>query len=506
MADQIAPTDTTAQARDANRTLNTPHIVGLIVGAATPLAVLVGTIPLGLALGGPSLGLTFLAAGLVVLLFIVGYVKMAQRISRPGAFYNYISRGLGRPIGVGAAMIAALAYPLGLIGAFAINAVLIQGMIQQLFGVTIAWQILLLISVAVVGTLSYLGIDLSAGIVFIIVIIEVTVVTILIISIIVSKGAGAFPIEALSPHVLTVGQVSVAFIFAFLCYQGFEAGAMYSPEAKNPSRTVPRALYAAVIVVTATFFLATWALTSTTGIEGMQAKVAEIGIGGFVFATVSDYLGPFGLFIFSVGTLMSILAIEISIVNFMSRYLRTLAAEDLLPRYLARSNRFRSPGAAIITLLALALVVIFGASLIGLDPLTQVSSVAFGIGALCSTVLMLTASIAVIAYFQRLPRSERNLWTTLIAPAIASVLLLGALIVQITGFSYITGSQEGWTGFLPWVVLIVLVSGIGFGVWIRRFRPRTYQDLAAGDSAEEAAALREIRVQAHAEEKAARRS
>lgn len=83
------------------RTLTTSKIVGLIVGAATPLAVLVGTIPLGLAFGGPSLTLAFFAAGFIVLMFAVGYVQMVQRITRPGAFYNYIARGAGRPAGRG---------------------------------------------------------------------------------------------------------------------------------------------------------------------------------------------------------------------------------------------------------------------------------------------------------------------------------------------------------------------------------------------------------------------
>jgi amino acid transporter len=49
------------------------------------------------------------------------FVAMARHITNAGALYAYISRGLGRPLGVGAALVAALAYNMlqvGLYGMF----------------------------------------------------------------------------------------------------------------------------------------------------------------------------------------------------------------------------------------------------------------------------------------------------------------------------------------------------------------------------------------------------
>lgn len=497
MTAQSTETGSTPAYTAPPRTLTTSRIVGLIIGAMTPLAVLVGTIPLGLALGGPSLTLAFIASGVIILFFIVGYVQMVQRISRPGAFYNYIARGLGRPAGVGGAMVAALAYPLGMIGAFAINAALMQAMVFSLTGAQLPWELYLIISVVVVGVISYLGIDLSALVVLVIVAIEVVLVAVLVVGIAAQEGiAVTFPAEVFSFDILNVGIASVAFIFAFLCFQGYEAGALYSPEAKRPERTVPRALYIALFIIVACHVLATWALTGVTGTANQQDVLfsTEGGPEAFVFATVQQYLGMPGLIIFSIGTVLTIFAVQIAITNFMARYINTLAAEDLLPAPLARFNRFSAPSSAIITLLTVTLVVVLGASLIGLDPFTQVSSAAFGIGALCATILMALASASVVAYFLRQPASERHWWKTLIAPIIATVLLSAALIVQITGFSWITGSEETWTAVLPWIVVAVAVFGVGFGFWLKQNRPRTYRDLAAGDTAEEAAALRDARL------------
>ena len=62
-------------------------------------------------------------------IFSVGYVAMARHIANAGAFYAYISRGIGRPLGVGAAWVALLAYnafqlaSIGGFGAIALAAV-----------------------------------------------------------------------------------------------------------------------------------------------------------------------------------------------------------------------------------------------------------------------------------------------------------------------------------------------------------------------------------------------
>ncbi len=50
-----------------------------------------------------------------------GYVAMTRHITNAGAFYAFIARGLGRPLGVAAALVALLAYSflqVGLYGAF----------------------------------------------------------------------------------------------------------------------------------------------------------------------------------------------------------------------------------------------------------------------------------------------------------------------------------------------------------------------------------------------------
>lgn len=477
------------------RTLNTWKIIVLIIAAMTPLSAVVGTMPLGLAFGGPSSALMFLIAGLIIGLFCIGYVQMVRKITRPGAFYNYIARGIGRPAGVGAAMIAVIGYPVGLVATFAIQAFVSQETFVVLFGVNLPWQFFLIAQALIVGFLAYRRIDLSAMVVLIIVIAEVALIAALVISIVADLGiSGAFPAQAMSFESLGIGQWTVAFVFAILCFQGYEAGALYAPEAKNPEKTVPRALYGALIVLILLLVFTTWALTGVSGVENQQQVVQDAGVTGFIFATVGQYLGETGLWLFSFLVLFAQLACALAITSFMSRYLQSLASEDLLPAPLAKRNKHGAPGTAVLSLVGFGTVLVLVLAAAGIDPQTQITSVGFGIGALGATALQALASASVVAYFLRRPVSDRHWWKTFLAPVLSTVLLVAAFAIEIRAFTWITGSEEAWIGVLPWVIPAALVVGIGFGFWMRANRPDSYADLAGGDTAEEAAAMRTARI------------
>ena len=83
----------------------------LIVAASAPLTVIAGgttsAISVTHVLGIP-LGYVVLAVALAI--FAVGYAAMSRYITNAGAFYAYISQGIGRPTGVGASIVALIAY------------------------------------------------------------------------------------------------------------------------------------------------------------------------------------------------------------------------------------------------------------------------------------------------------------------------------------------------------------------------------------------------------------
>ena len=81
--------------------LSTPRIIFLVVAAAAPLAAMVGNLPIALSRGlGAATPAGFLFAGLTLLCFSVGYAAISRRVVSTGAFYTYVAKGLGKPVGV----------------------------------------------------------------------------------------------------------------------------------------------------------------------------------------------------------------------------------------------------------------------------------------------------------------------------------------------------------------------------------------------------------------------
>ncbi|MCZ2817923.1 hypothetical protein [Modestobacter sp. VKM Ac-2984] len=67
-----------------------------------PIGVLVGN--------GAGYPASFVVSAVILLFFAVGFVAMTPHVPQAGAFYSYVSRGLNRELGLGAAMLALLTY------------------------------------------------------------------------------------------------------------------------------------------------------------------------------------------------------------------------------------------------------------------------------------------------------------------------------------------------------------------------------------------------------------
>ncbi|NEC93179.1 amino acid transporter, partial [Streptomyces sp. SID12501] len=86
--------------------LGTADISFFVVSAAAPLTVMAGVAPVAILLGGIGAPAGYLLAGLTLTVFAVGFTAMSRHVRSGGAFYAYIARGLGKRVGIGAALLA----------------------------------------------------------------------------------------------------------------------------------------------------------------------------------------------------------------------------------------------------------------------------------------------------------------------------------------------------------------------------------------------------------------
>src|SRR5690349_25022517 len=86
------------------RALGTRDLVFFIVAASAPLtAVAGGQAATYLVTGNQGIPFLFIPLALILGVFAVGYAAMSHHVADAGAFYTYVTRGLGRIPGVGTA-------------------------------------------------------------------------------------------------------------------------------------------------------------------------------------------------------------------------------------------------------------------------------------------------------------------------------------------------------------------------------------------------------------------
>jgi amino acid transporter len=148
-----------ALARDR---LGVPAVLFFVLAGVAPLTVAAGVIPSAYATTGlTGIPAAFLVIAVILALFAAGYVAMTRHITNAGAFYAFIARGLGRPAGVAAALVALLAYTflqVGLYGAFGPNA---QAEAAAHLHLHAAWWVWALAAWAIVTMLGLARVDIT---------------------------------------------------------------------------------------------------------------------------------------------------------------------------------------------------------------------------------------------------------------------------------------------------------------------------------------------------------
>jgi len=99
--------------------LSTFDIVFTVLAYNAPLTVVVGFIPVIVGMGnGLGAPFSYVVAGALILTFAVGFTTMSRHVKNAGAYYAFITAGLGRSLGLGSAFVAILSYALMLVGGY----------------------------------------------------------------------------------------------------------------------------------------------------------------------------------------------------------------------------------------------------------------------------------------------------------------------------------------------------------------------------------------------------
>ncbi|WP_427869561.1 APC family permease [Leucobacter luti] len=458
-----------------HRGLGVWSIVSMVAAGAAPLAVVSLTAPLVIALGGSiTAPLLFAAAGVILLLFSVGFVTMSKHVRNAGAFYSYIQAGLGRVPGLGSATLALVSYYLLQVGLYAYVGLSFSGMLTRFFDISTPWWIWTAVAWIIVSWLGYRDIVLSAKVLIIALIAEVSAVMILNLSIFVQGGAEGFPAAALNPAGLLDGTPSIGLLFALFCFIGFEATAVFRNEARDPDRTIPRATYITVILVGGLYALSAFAIVMGAG----ASEALEIATNDTENMTPNLFIAYTGKVVHDLAQILlvtSTFACVLTFHNVLTRYQFTLGSMRVLPERLGAVNpKFRAPSFSSIVVTAITgasvLIVVFT----GLHPVDQIYAWFSGTAILGLLTLMTLTSVAVIVYFRR--KRGESVMKALVIPAIAALCIAGVIVVALVNITLVIGDPVAIWVLLPALVISFIVGGI-MAVRMKRNRPEAYAQL-----------------------------
>lgn len=444
--------------------LGVGSIVFMVVAAAAPLTVIAGTVPLGIAIGnGPAFPATFALSAVVLLLFAVGFCAMSPHVPNAGAFYAYVERGLGRVTGLGTAFLALATYTAVQLAVYGYIGAVIDGLVQNYGGPALPWWLWSVIVLAVVALLGYRRIELSSRVLGVLLVGEVAIVLVFDAVVAGTGGAQGPSTALLVPSQIGSGSLGVALMFAVAGFIGFEATAVFRDEARDPSRTIPRATYTALVLIGVFYTVSGWAVVTAWGDAG-AVEAAGADPGGMLITTIANYLGAVGGDLAQVLLVTSLFAAILSFHNVLARYFFALGGSGALPAAWGRSHtRHGSPhmGSLVQSVSALALVAVF--ALAGLDPVTQVFAWMAGTATLGVLTLMALTCLAVLVYFRR-TRVDNRPWQTAIAPALGFAGLLVFLWLTITNFPTLIGGSAGLATAIGAVLVVFFAAG---AVWSR---------------------------------------
>ena len=298
-------------------------------------------------IGSASLGVLLfdaVIAGCIALCF----AEAASLFTRNGGPYLYAKHALGDfwafEVGVlkwivtviaWAAMAVGFATALGaavpaLSGDFAkdvISFILIVGLtIVNIFGVNVSKFVNNLITIS---KLVPLALFIAIGIFFI-------------------NGANFTPV--FPQDIYVDGSFAQAAVLLFFAYTGFEVIAIAAEDMKNPKKNLPRAIIMCMLLVSVLYMAI---LAVSIGVLGTDLANTK--------APVQDafnvIVGPIGMYIVLVGTLISMGGINFAEAYYAPRVATSMAEDGMLPNALAKRNRYNAPYvAAIVTAIASVLL------------------------------------------------------------------------------------------------------------------------------------------------------
>src|SRR5271168_201651 len=416
------------------------------VSTIAPTTTPVATIPLVCALAGNGTWLAYVLATVAVLLVALCIGKFARYSSSPGSLYTYASMILPPSLGATAAWSLLLAYiatASSVIGGFYHYGNLL---LRDATGHGTSAALLAFVVTGISVWIAWRDVKISARLMLWIEAVSVAFILTVVISVLVRNGRH-LDWQQLQLRGMTGSGLRLGLVLALFSFVGFESATTLGAEARNPLKTIPRAVIQSALLAGAMFTACAYA-----EVLGFHSAGVDLGTNQAPMRVLAKVGGLplFGLLI-DIGALVSLFAGTLACITAAARVLLLMSHNGLAHSSLRKTHaRNETPGLAIAVtgiaaVLPVAILAARGAS--GLD--------VYGwMGSLATYGFIVTYALVSVA----LPRYLRAHGAYRPGAQIIPWLACAAMLMALIGNLYPV--PEGPYGKLPYIYLAYLVAGL----------------------------------------------
>ena len=301
------------------------------------------TIPLVFALAGNATWFVYLLATGATLLVGFCVSHFARLSASPGSLYTYTANTLPPAFGVTAAwglLLAYLATGASVAGGALYYAIVLS---QQL----LHWSPPALPTLAVVCAaatfVAYRDVKLSAELMLWIEVASVSLILI-VLAFMVARFGLRFDVDQFRLRGVSISALGPALVLSMFSFVGFESATTLGAEARDPLRTIPRAVLQCAVLAGVFFMLCSYC--EVLGFRGETGKLSDSTSPLHLLATKAG-VSPLGVAI-DFGAMVSMIACVLACTTAAARVLMRMARGGLLPAALERTNqRHGTPGLAV---------------------------------------------------------------------------------------------------------------------------------------------------------------
>ena len=304
------------------------------------------TIPLVFALAGNATWFVYLLATGATLLVGFCVSRFARLSASPGSLYSYTASTLPPFFGVTAAWALLLAY-LATGASVAGGALYYSGVFWQQFLPWMHWTppalLMLAFVCGIAGWIAYRDVKLSAELMLWIEAISVGLILI-VLAVMIFHFGFQLDLDQLRLKGASLAALGPALVLAMFTFVGFESATTLGGEAREPMKTIPRAVLQSAILGGVFFMLCSY--SEVIGFRGVSSMLSQ---SASPLHQLAARIGVPALGIgIDLGAAVAMLACVLACTTAAARVLMKMARAGLLPQALERTNqRHGTPGAAI---------------------------------------------------------------------------------------------------------------------------------------------------------------